>query len=84
MGISSIATKELLNQIIGSGTDPIEATGIMVTILQVQENTVKLGFDIVDKQGKPLVELRTSTRLYEGDRLRIMELKAAFSITVTG
>lgn len=82
MSISSIATKELLNRIISSGANPIEANGIMVKVLRIQENTVTLGFDIVDKQGKALVELRTTTPLQEGDTLSIMGLEAAFSFTV--
>lgn len=82
MSISSLATKELLNRIIGSGADPIEAGGIMVKVLRIQENTVTLGFDIVDKQGKALVELRTATSLQEGDTLSSMDLATTFSITV--
>ena len=81
MSIFSIATKELLNRIIGSGVDPIEANGIMIKVLHIQENTVTLGFDIIDKQGKTLVKLQTVTTLQEGDTLSIINLTAAFNIT---
>lgn len=81
MNMSLTATKELLNRIIGSKADLIEVNGIIVKVLHIQENTVTLGFDIIDKQGKALVEFQTTTTLQEGATLSIMNLTDAFNIT---
>lgn len=82
MSITAIATKKLIHRIIESGADPIKAQGFMIKILKINRDSVRISFDVVDRDGKTLVELVPTMVMNEGETMRIMELDAVFNINV--
>lgn len=82
MSIMAIATKEFISRIIESGTDPIRAEGLTIKVDRIRDGEVTLSFNVVDKNGEPLVEIRPSESLTAGETLTIMRLDAVFNITV--
>ena len=81
--ILSFATKELIHRIIESGTEPIKAEGLMLRIFKIDGDSVTIGFDVVDRDGKAIVELRPTLSMSEGSTVRVMDLAAVFNITVS-
>lgn len=82
MSIMAIATKEFISRIIKSGTDPIRAEGLTIKVDRIRDGEVTLSFNVVDKNGEPLVEIRPSESLTSGETLTIMKLDAVFNVTV--
>ena len=82
MSIMAIATKEFISRIIESGTDPIRAEGLTIKVDRIRDGEVTLSFNVVDKNGEPLAEIRPSESLTVGETLTIMKLDAVFNVTV--
>lgn len=80
--ITAIATEDLIHRIIESGANPIKAEGLMLRIFKIDGDSVTIGFDVVDRDGKALVELRPTLSLSEGSTVRIMGLDAVFNIII--
>lgn len=83
MNIMTVATEELISRIIESGTVPTRAEGLAIKVDSIRDGKVTFSFHVVDKDGKPLVEMRPSESMTEGETLMLMRLDAVFNITIS-
>ena len=83
MNIMTVATEELISRIIESGTVPTRAEGLAIKVDKICDGKVTFSFNVVDKDGKPLVEMRPSESLTAGETLMLMRLDAVFNITIS-
>ncbi len=81
--MKAYATKDLLQRIIDSGADPIQAKGIMIRVIEIKQKVCTLGFDVIDENGKAMVSLQHDHIFSAGETLRIMDLDAVFKVCVS-